>query len=73
MPLPDTEGNRKLAIVTAALSQKAEVLKKQLAALGSDYAEVGRIAFYGRRKSLCRGVATCTPAPETAKGPASSP
>jgi hypothetical protein len=34
----------------AALSQRAEALKKQLAALGSDYAEVGRIAIYRRKK-----------------------
>jgi DNA-binding protein H-NS len=38
--------------VAAALGQKAEALKKELASLGADYAEVGRIAVYGRKKSL---------------------
>jgi DNA-binding protein H-NS len=33
------------------LSRKAQALKAQLASLGSDYAEVGRIALYGRKKS----------------------
>jgi DNA-binding protein H-NS len=33
-----------------ALSKRADALKKQLASLGSDYAEVGRIAVYGRKK-----------------------
>jgi DNA-binding protein H-NS len=36
--------------VAAALSRKADALKKQLASLGSDYAEVGRIAVYGRKR-----------------------
>jgi DNA-binding protein H-NS len=36
--------------VAAALDRKAEGLKKQIAALGSDYAEVGRIAVYGRKR-----------------------
>jgi DNA-binding protein H-NS len=36
--------------VAAALSQKAEVLKKELRSLGEDYAEVGRIAIYGRKR-----------------------
>jgi DNA-binding protein H-NS len=36
--------------VAAALSSKAEALKKELAAIGSDYAEVGRIAIYGRKR-----------------------
>jgi DNA-binding protein H-NS len=34
------------------LSRKADELKKQLAALGADYAEVGRIAVFGKKKSL---------------------
>jgi DNA-binding protein H-NS len=38
--------------VAAALGQKAEALKKELASLGADYAEVGRIAVYGKKKSL---------------------
>jgi DNA-binding protein H-NS len=37
------------------LSRKAEQLKKQLSALGSDYAEVGRIAVYGKRKKSLAG------------------
>jgi DNA-binding protein H-NS len=36
--------------VAAALSQKAEALKKELRSLGGDYAEVGRIAIYGRKR-----------------------
>ena len=36
--------------VAAALSRKAGALKKELSALGSDYAEVGRIAVYGKKK-----------------------
>jgi DNA-binding protein H-NS len=38
--------------IGAILSRKADQLKKELAALGSDYAEIGRIALYGKRKSL---------------------
>lgn len=38
--------------VAAALGRKAAALKKELASLGSDYAEVGRIAIYGKKKSL---------------------
>jgi DNA-binding protein H-NS len=36
--------------VAAALNQKAEALKKELRSLGEDYAEVGRIAIYGRKR-----------------------
>jgi DNA-binding protein H-NS len=36
--------------VAAALGRKADALKKELAALGSDYAEVGRIAVYGKKQ-----------------------
>ena len=36
--------------VAAALGRKADALKKELAALGSDYAEVGRIAVYGKKR-----------------------
>ena len=36
--------------VDAALGRKADALKKELASLGSDYAEVGRIAIYGKKK-----------------------
>jgi DNA-binding protein H-NS len=36
--------------VAAALGQKAEALKKELRSLGEDYAEVGRIAIYGRKR-----------------------
>jgi DNA-binding protein H-NS len=41
--------------VTAALGRRAEALKKELASLGSDYAEVGRIAIFGRKKSSLKG------------------
>jgi DNA-binding protein H-NS len=37
--------------VAAALGEKAEALKKELRSLGDDYAEVGRIAIYGRKRS----------------------
>src|SRR3977135_1882676 len=37
--------------VAAALSKKADALKKELAAIGSDYTEVGGIAIYGRKKA----------------------
>ena len=40
--------------VAAALDQKAEAIKKQLRSLGEDYAEVGRIAIYGRKRGSCR-------------------
>jgi DNA-binding protein H-NS len=33
------------------LSQKAETLKKELVSLGADYADVGRIAVYGKKKA----------------------
>jgi DNA-binding protein H-NS len=36
--------------VAAALRRKVDALKKELASLGSDYAEVGRIAVYGKKK-----------------------
>jgi DNA-binding protein H-NS len=35
--------------VAAALSRKADALKKDLAAIGAHNAEVGRIAAYGKR------------------------
>jgi len=35
--------------IGAALSRKADALKKELVSLGSDYAEVGRIAIYGKK------------------------
>jgi hypothetical protein len=35
--------------VAAALSRRAEVLQKELVAIGSGYAEVGRVAMHGRR------------------------
>jgi DNA-binding protein H-NS len=41
--------------VAAALARRADALKKELASLGSDYAEVGRIAIYGKRKGSLRG------------------
>jgi DNA-binding protein H-NS len=40
----------------AALSRKAEVLQKELVAIGSGYAEVGRVAMHGRRgRSALKG------------------
>ena len=41
--------------VAAALGRKADALKKELSSLGSDYAEVGRIAVYGKKKRLAPG------------------
>ena len=38
--------------IGVALSKRADALKQQLASLGSDYAEVGRIAVYGRRRKV---------------------
>jgi DNA-binding protein H-NS len=38
--------------IGSVLNSKAAILKKELAALGADYAEVGRIAVYGKKKSL---------------------
>ena len=38
--------------VAAALGRKADALKKELASLGSDYAEVGRIAVSVKKKTL---------------------
>ncbi|MEA2904625.1 MAG: DNA-binding protein [Alphaproteobacteria bacterium] len=35
--------------IGALLSRKAEGLKKELASLSADYAEVGRIAVYGKK------------------------
>ena len=43
--------------VVAALSQKADALKRELAALGSDYATVGRIAIYGKKSLKGRKLA----------------
>jgi DNA-binding protein H-NS len=37
--------------IGTALSRRADVLKKELASLGSDYARVGRIAVYGKNKA----------------------
>ena len=38
--------------IGTALSKKADALKKELVSLGSDYAEVGRIAVYGKKSKL---------------------
>jgi DNA-binding protein H-NS len=43
--------------VAATLGQKADALRKELAAIGSDYARVGRIAIYGRSPLKGRKVA----------------
>jgi DNA-binding protein H-NS len=37
--------------VTAAIGEKADALKKELRSLGEDYAHVGRIAVYGKKKA----------------------
>jgi hypothetical protein len=39
------------------LSRRADVLKKELRSLGQDYAEVGRIALYGKKKASKKSVA----------------
>ena len=36
--------------IGAALNRRADALKKELRLLGKDYAEVGRIAVYGKKK-----------------------
>jgi DNA-binding protein H-NS len=41
--------------IGSILSKKADGLKKQLEALGADYAEVGRIALYGKKKKSLAG------------------
>src|SRR5882724_3368668 len=41
--------------IGAALSRKADALKKELVSLGSDYAEVGRIAIYGKKRGPLKG------------------
>jgi DNA-binding protein H-NS len=42
--------------IAATLTRKAAALKKELAAIGADYAGVGRIAVYGRKRgSSLRG------------------
>jgi DNA-binding protein H-NS len=41
--------------IGSVLSSKANELKKQLSALGSDYAEVGRIAVYGKKRGALAG------------------
>jgi DNA-binding protein H-NS len=51
--------------VTAALSRKADAIKKELSSLGSDYAEVGRIAVYGRKSLKGRKVAAKYRDPKT--------
>ena len=43
--------------IGAALSRRADVLKKELASLGSDYARVGRIAVYGKKSLAGQKVA----------------
>jgi len=43
--------------VVSALSRRADAIKKELTSLGSDYAQVGRIAVYGRKSLKGRKVA----------------
>ena len=38
--------------VRAVLASKAASLRKELSAVGSDFADVGKIAMYGKKKSL---------------------
>ena len=38
--------------VGAVLASKAASLRKELAAVGSDFPDVGKIAMYGRKKNL---------------------
>jgi DNA-binding protein H-NS len=42
--------------IGAVLLRKADALKQELKAIGADYAEVGRIALYGRRSTKGRKV-----------------
>jgi DNA-binding protein H-NS len=42
--------------IGAVLSRKAEALKSELKAIGSDYADVGRIAVYGKKSLAGRKV-----------------
>jgi DNA-binding protein H-NS len=41
--------------IGSILFKKADELKKELAALGADYAEVGRVALYGKKKKSLAG------------------
>ena len=41
--------------IGSVLFKKADELKKELAALGADYAEVGRVALYGKKKKSLAG------------------
>jgi DNA-binding protein H-NS len=41
--------------IGSILFKKADALKKELAALGADYAEVGRVALYGKKKKSLAG------------------
>src|SRR5262249_19055226 len=43
--------------VGAVIARKANALKNELKAIGADYAEVGRIAVYGRKSLAGRKVA----------------
>jgi DNA-binding protein H-NS len=51
--------------VTAALGRKADAIRKELAAVGSDYADVARIAVYGRKSLKGRKVAAKYRDPKT--------
>jgi DNA-binding protein H-NS len=41
--------------IAAVLGRKADALKKEIASLGSDHANVGRTAIYGKKKKSLRG------------------
>jgi DNA-binding protein H-NS len=43
--------------IGVVLSRRADALKKELASLGADYREVGRIAIYGKNRRKGRKVA----------------
>ncbi len=43
--------------IGAVLSRKASDLRKELRAIGSDYADVGRIAIYGKKSMKARKIA----------------
>jgi DNA-binding protein H-NS len=40
--------------IGAVLGRRAEALKKELRSLGEDYARVGRIAIYGKKKATAK-------------------
>ena len=53
--------------VGAIIDRRATALKKELRSLGEDYAEVGRIAVYGRKKKKTRKRRTAAKARRTVR------